>query len=268
MEAALSRSLTELPSRLALELGATYGLAAVGEWRWETLVTACFLHAGVLHLACNMFALWQGGPLVERAVGAERFVAVYLAAGVFGNLVYVASDWVERTGTYSVGASGAISGLFAAALVVGWRTQGWSGPLTQTMAGWLGFVIVFGLLSSHSANSAHIGGAVAGGVIAALWRARARPSARVTAAVVGGCTTVLLASIALVAVRDRTDPFATMMLPERSEFTHDALADGRCGDAHAGLAAVERLRLSMAPVTSLRKHVEGACGHDVPRGPP
>jgi hypothetical protein len=70
-----------------------------------------------------------------------------------------------------------------------------------------------------------------------------------------------VACIALVAVRDRTDPFATLMLRDRSDFTREALADGRCGDAQAGLAAVERLRAMMAPVSSLRAAVEQTCGH-------
>jgi rhomboid protease GluP len=269
MEAAIARSFSELPSRLALELGASYGMATVGETRWETLVTACFLHAGLLHVGFNMVALWQAGPLVERAVGSARMVVMYLIAGVAGNLLSVAFGWVQHSGSFTVGASGAISGVIAAALVVGWRVQGWSGPLTQAMARWLGFVVVFGVLSNFDGsrvdNAAHLGGALAGAAIAALWRWSARYSPAATGAVVAACTAVLVGCIGMVAFRDRTDPFATMNLRERSDFTTDALADGRCGDAQAGLLAVERLRARMAPVTSLRNHVEATCGHVVPR---
>jgi rhomboid protease GluP len=266
MEAALAHSLSDLPPRLALELGASYGLATVGEMRWETLITACFLHAGVLHLAFNMLALWQAGPLVERAVGSARMAPMYLAAGIFGNALSVASGWWQHSASFTVGASGAISGVIAAALVVGWRVQGWSGPLTQAMARWLGFVVAFGVLSNFSGsridNAAHVGGALAGAGIACLWRRDARYSKTATGAVVAACTAVLVGSIGVVAVRDRTDPFATWMLRDRADFASDAAAEGRCGDAHAGLRAVERLRARMAPVTSLRNRVEAACGHD------
>jgi rhomboid protease GluP len=266
MEATLARSLSDLPPRLALELGASYGLATVGELRLETLVTACFLHAGLFHVGFNMLALWQAGPLVERTVGSARMAPMYLAAGVFGNVLSVVYGfWSHHTALYTLGASGAISGVLAAALVVGWRVQGWSGPLTQAMFRWLAFVVVFGVLSNRNGgridNAAHVGGALAGAAIAALWQRGAGYSATATRVVLAACSGILVACIAVVAMRDRTDPFATLMLSDRFDFTHDALAEGRCGDAQAGLAAVERLRAPMAPVSSLRKAVEATCGH-------
>src|SRR5579883_266354 len=163
-------SLMHLPEREALIFGANDSLATVGEGRWETLITACFLHDGIMHLAFNMLALWQAGPLVERSVGSARMAPMYLAAGAAGNLLSVGIAWMQRAAQVTVGASGAISGLLAVALVVGWRVQGFRGPLTQAMLRWLGFVVVFGILSrfsgSHVDNAAHIGGAVAGGVVA------------------------------------------------------------------------------------------------------
>jgi rhomboid protease GluP len=273
MEAALARSLSDVTPRLALELGASYGLATIGEMRWETLVTACFLHAGLIHLLVNMVVLWNAGPLAERTVGSARLAAVFLLAGVVGNGAGVAVGWFERSGASypMLGASGAISGLIAAALVMAWRSAGYRHRLTQALAAWLGVIVVFSVLSnfegnptSGAANAAHAGGALAGVAIAAIWRRNAHYTGAVTNAVVGACTLVLVGCIGVVAVRDRVDPFATMMLRERSEYTHDALADGRCGDAQAGLAAVERLRARMAPVTSLRAAVEATCGHVAP----
>jgi len=79
-----------LTMRQLLELGASYAPATIGESRWETLVTACFLHGGPTHIAFNMLALWQAGPLVERAVGSARMAPMYLAAGASGNLLSVA----------------------------------------------------------------------------------------------------------------------------------------------------------------------------------
>jgi rhomboid protease GluP len=247
-----------------LALGASYAPATVGEHRWETLVTACFLHGGIPHVTFNMLALWQAGPLVERAVGSARMAPMYLVAGVFGYVVSVEQSLVTHTAVLSVGASGAISGVIAAAFVVGWRTQGWRGPLTQAMGRWLGFVLVFGLLMNlgggHIDNSAHLGGAVAGAVIASSWRRGQRYGTTSTAVSLGLCFAVLGASIGVLAWRDRTDRFATMTLEDRSSFTLDATAEGRCGDAREGLTAVGRLRGWAAPVTSLSNHVDAVCG--------
>jgi rhomboid protease GluP len=247
-----------------LTLGASYPAATIGEHRWETLVTACFLHGNIAHITFNMLALWQAGPLVERAVGSARMAPMYLLAGIFGYVLSVAQAFVSRSGGFSVGASGAISGVIAAALVVGWRVQGWHGPLTQAMARWLGFLVVFGLLmgvgGGHIDNAAHIGGAVGGAAVAWTWRRGYRYTAGATAAILAACVGVLAASIAVLAWHDRTDRFAAMSLEDRSSFTMDAIERGRCRDALDGLAAVDRLRAWAAPVTSLRTHVEAMCG--------
>jgi rhomboid protease GluP len=254
----------DLPPGPALELGASYAFATVGESRWETLVTACFLHAGLVHLGFNMIALWQAGPLVERAVGSARMAPMYLLAGAFGNFLGVEYNWLKRADVFSVGASGAISGVIGAALVVGLRVQGLRSPLAGAMARWLAFVLFFGLASSLTGgridNAAHIGGALAGAAIAAGWKLGHRYARGVTTGILAACAAILLGCIALVAFHDRTDPFATMRLQDRDEFTRQALADGRCGDAEEGLLAVERLRANMAKV-KLRAFVEGTCGH-------
>ncbi len=247
-----------------LGLGASYPPATLGEHRWETLLTACFLHGNIPHITFNMLALWQAGPLVERAVGSARMAPMYLAAGVFGYFLSVEQALMSRNLVLSVGASGAISGVIAAAFVVGWRTEGWRGPLTQAMGRWLAFVVAFGVLMNlgggHIDNSAHVGGAVAGAIVARAWR-RQPATTWATVASLSLCIAVLCASIAALAVRDRTDRFATMTLDDRSTFTLDAASEGRCEDAREGLAAVGRLRGWAAPVTSLTNHVEAVCGH-------
>jgi rhomboid protease GluP len=268
VEVLLTRTVTDLPSRAALELGACNSLAVIGDHRFETLVTACFLHAGILHVGFNMLALWQAGPLVERSAGSARMAPMYLIAGALGNVASVAYGWITRSVGFSVGASGAISGVIAAALVLGWRTQGWRGPITQAMVRWLGFVLVFGFLTNLTGgridNAAHVGGALTGGVIASLWTRGYRYSQAMTDVWMGVSATVLIVCITLVAWRDRTDIFAAMMLQDRVDYTHAALYSGRCRDAREGLAAVERLRGSMAHVTSLRMQVDASCGPEAP----
>jgi rhomboid protease GluP len=260
------KSLVHLPEREALAFGASYAFATVGEGRWETLVTACFLHDGLLHVGVNMLLLWQAGPIVEKNVGSARMAPLYLVAGVVGELLSVASAWRTHVPQQvSLGASGAITGVLAAALVLGWRVQGWRGPLTQGMFRWLVFVVVFGILSrltgGHTDNAAHIGGALSGGLIAAMWRRGSPYSERTTRVVLAACAGLVAGCIAVVGWHDQTDPFARMDLQERDEFTERALALGRCQDAHEGLLAVERLRSKLAPVPHLRDTVEGECGH-------
>ncbi len=265
VQSALTGRPMDLPSRTALELGASYAFATVGESRWETLITACFLHSGLVRLGFNMLVLSQAGPLLERGIGSARMAPTYMFAGAFGNALGVAYNWLARADTFGVGSSGAISGVLAAALVVGWRVQGWKGPLTQAMVRSLGIVVVFGLVSDLSGgridNATQLGGAIGGAAIATLWHRGYRYSEAASSWVVALCAGMLVACIGVVAFHDRTNRFASMTLLDRFEFTRGALADGRCRDAHDGLVAVEHLRARMAPVTSLRRSVEGTCGH-------
>jgi len=266
MEVAMTHQMSHLPSRAALALGASYPPATMSEHRWETLLTACFLHDGLVHVGVNMLVLWQVGPLVERAVGSARMAPLYLAAGVFGSLLSVGYGWTTHSWVSTVGASGAISGLVAAALVLGWRVQGWRGPLTQATARWFAFVILYGVVSNAAGggridNAAHVGGALAGAGIACLWRAAYRYSEKVTFWILGASTALLVACVGVVAFRDRTDRFATMIVQDRQEYTTDALDDGRCADAYDGLRAVERLRGRMPDDAPMKVRVEMTCGH-------
>ena len=103
--------------------------------------------------------------------------------------------------------------------------------------------------------------ALAGAIIAGQWRAGYRYSDRATVAILAACAGVLVACIGVVAIRDRTDRFATMIVQDRQEFTNEALDDGRCDDAYEGLRAVERLRGPQGPDAPLRIRVETTCGH-------
>jgi rhomboid protease GluP len=264
IEVVVTHGVSDLPTSDGLALGASYSLATLNEGRFETLVTACFLHAGIIHLLFNMVALWQAGPLVERAVGSARMAPMYLVAGVFGNVLSVAYGSFSHAGGMTVGASGAISGVIGAALVVSWRTGGWRNPLTQAMARWLGLVIAFGVVMNLSGgridNAAHVGGALSGAAIAALWKRGVRYSPAATRGILGACAAFVAACAAVVAYHDGRDPFAAMQLHDRIEFTSDALTTGRCPDAQAGLLAVERLGAKLAAGNALRREVEAQCG--------
>lgn len=88
------------------------GVAGGGYWR---LLTSAFLHEGTLHILFNMYALYLFGPLVERALGTRRFIAAYFTMAIVASVfVY----WLSDPRALTIGASGAIFGLFAVALVL------------------------------------------------------------------------------------------------------------------------------------------------------
>ena len=94
-----------------IRFGSNFGpLTWTGEeWR---LLTSAFLHFGLIHIALNMFALYQGGGLVERLFGSTRFAVIYLLSALSGS---VASGWWDPLRN-SAGASGAIFGVYGALL--------------------------------------------------------------------------------------------------------------------------------------------------------
>jgi len=98
-------------SAVHIRFGSNFGpLTWTGqEWR---LLTSAFLHFGLIHIALNMYALYQGGALVERLFGSTRFAVIYLLSALSGS---VASGWWDPLRN-SAGASGAIFGVYGALL--------------------------------------------------------------------------------------------------------------------------------------------------------
>ena len=139
--------------------GALYG-PAVADGDWWRLLTAAFLHYGPIHLAMNMIALWLFGPALEAAIGSVRFLLLYLAAGLAGS----AGALLLTPDAVTVGASGAIYGVFGAILVL--ERQG-----TYVFGGSVIPLLVinfaFTLFIPGISKGGHIGGFV-GGALAIL----------------------------------------------------------------------------------------------------
>ncbi len=140
--------------------------------QWWRLVTSMFIHGSLLHIAFNMYALWQAGRLVERMFGSARFIALYMIAGVCGSIASV--TWNHNVN--SVGASGAIFGIIGGLLAFIRRPDSGVPPtivkdLRGSLGGFLLFNIAAGLVYPHTDNAAHIGGLV-GGYIAGHLLAR------------------------------------------------------------------------------------------------
>jgi len=167
-------------SSVQLTWGANFG-PATQDGQWWRLGSAMFLHFGIVHLALNMWALWDVGRLMERLYGRWRFVLLYLASGVAGNLLSLV---IQGNKAVSGGASGAVFSLYGALLVFLWRERRYVEPREFR---WLfGFACLFtvatlvmGVLVEGIDNSAHIGGLVCGALLACIlacpWAGNPRP---------------------------------------------------------------------------------------------
>jgi membrane associated rhomboid family serine protease len=159
-----------------------------------TLITSMFLHdpSSILHLASNMLFLWIFGDNVEDAFGHVIYLVFYLVCGIVANIAQaVAAPTAEVPG---VGASGAIAGVMGAYLLLfgGNRIRVLLGPVVTTVPSYvmiglwivLQFVSGFGSIGDTGggvAYWAHIGGFVAGLLMAFLLRGMARPQAAASA---------------------------------------------------------------------------------------
>ncbi len=168
--------------------------------QYGRLITAAFLHYGLLHIFLNMLALLMIGPFLERMLGSWRFAAVYLLAALGSSAaVYVFGAKLAAT----AGASGAIYGLFAAALLLMRELQLNPQWLIGTIV--LNFVFTFSVPGISKLG--HIGGFVVGGLatvaIAGVPWDRHRLATRIQAA---GLATVLIVLVVGIAWRTATFP--------------------------------------------------------------
>ncbi|AKV03829.1 rhomboid family serine protease [Labilithrix luteola] len=253
-----------VPAGILRWLGANDSLYTIADSRLETLVTSCFLHGSILHLAFNLFALWQVGPIVERAVGPARFFTLYLAAGIAGSAS--SAIWGRFFGqTLSVGASGAVCGLIGAAIVLGLRTEGRKSELAWGMARWLGLLLLIGLLKYLRGdivqvdNAAHVGGALGGVIVANAWRRGATYSARTQRAIVAACVALIVGSGVVVYVRDRTDPLLFLDTERRMKAAIDAMRDGRCDDARTAMQRAIAMDPQSSSIRALDDEIAREC---------
>jgi rhomboid protease GluP len=147
-----------------LVLGATGTIPIDRLHRWWTLISASYLHGGILHIFFNMAAFRQLAPLIIREYGASRMFAIYTLGGVAGfGLSYLAG--VQLT----IGASAGVCGLVGAALYYGKSRGGTYGSAIYKQVGmWVIIMFVFGLLAPGINNWGHGGGIVAGALLGCL----------------------------------------------------------------------------------------------------
>lgn len=154
-----------VPARLTGSLDYDHALPPV-----VTLVSSLFIHGGWAHLGFNMVFLFWIGRFTEALLGRWRFLLLYFVSGIAGGIVQVVSD--PASSVPVVGASGAISGIFAAHAMYFGRSGG-KGELARALqlaALWIGLQLATGYLFNTDgagiAIGAHVGGFLAGLVMA------------------------------------------------------------------------------------------------------
>ena len=188
-ERALQEAYGNVPGPVLIRDGV--GGVAVGEY--YRLLTAAFLHAGIFHLAMNMFALATLGPTLESALGRIRFLALYMLSALGGSTL---SFLLSSPGQLGVGASGAIFGLFGAYYVVVRKLGGETRQIVTLLV--INLVITFAIPIIDW--RAHLGGLVTGALIAAAlaYVPRGPRRGQLQAA---ACAVVLVVLVGLVAAR-------------------------------------------------------------------
>jgi len=181
----------------------------VAEGQVYRIFTAALLHASLMHIGFNMYALYLFGPRLEQQVGGPAFAALYVASAGAGGMVAYALvpviTVIDGTPylTSLVGASGAIFGLFGAWMLVAWKMR--NTPGGRSMFNQLGVLLAINVVISFSVRTvswqAHAGGFAAGILIAWLWSVLAvgKPNARAirTVVAIGVTVAVVFATITI-----------------------------------------------------------------------
>ena len=146
-----------------VQAGAFYG-PYVQEGQWWRAFTTAFIHENLLHISFNMFALWQIGRIVEQLFGSFKMGLVYTAS-------MIGSAWAIYTFNYdvvTVGASGAIFGLFGALVAAGLRLGPRGRQLVQSVLGIVIINVLIGFTVPNISQAGHLGGLVTGFIVGLL----------------------------------------------------------------------------------------------------
>ena len=143
----------------ALGIAYNYSISQGEYWR---LITAMFLHGGFLHLLFNMFGLYVFGPELEQLAGKLRFFSIYFISGLLAN---VATYVVEPLNYASLGASGAIFGIFGAYLALVYHTRKILPQLKQLIIPLVAISVIMTFVQSNINITAHLVGLAVGFIL-------------------------------------------------------------------------------------------------------
>jgi len=165
LPALLSGNIYDADSLSLIRLGANVQeLVESGEY--FRLLTAIFLHGGIIHLFFNMYALYSIGNFIETYFGRSKYFAVFIITGIAGSLV----SYLFTRG-FSVGASGAVFGLLGLLLAQKLKRKVYYAELpidTRSILIIVGINLLLGFTIPNVDNAAHIGGLISGTLLGLL----------------------------------------------------------------------------------------------------
>lgn len=132
-------------------------------WR---IVTSIFLHGGIMHVFFNMFSLFLFGPEMEKIAGKARFITIYLLSGIFGN---VATYFTKDLHYATLGASGAIFGIFGAFLALVYYTRRTMPQLKQVILPIVVISLIMTFLQPNVNVAGHLGGLATGFILGLVY---------------------------------------------------------------------------------------------------
>ena len=152
-----------------LDWGAAYTPYIVEEGETYRIFTSMFLHFGIEHLINNMLVLFILGSRLERVIGSLRFAVIYFLGGIAGNVVSLLYDLRQGEAAISAGASGAVFAVMGGMILVVLCNKGRLEDLSMRQILILAvFSLYFGFTSSGVDNAAHLGGFLAGFILAVI----------------------------------------------------------------------------------------------------
>jgi len=152
-----------------LKWGAAYPPLIIENREIYRLFTSMFLHFGIEHLINNMLVLFVLGSRLERVIGHLKFALIYLLGGLAGNLISLWMELRQMDWAVSAGASGAVFAVMGAMLFVVLRNRGRIADLSARQILIMAvFSLYFGFASSGVDNAAHLGGLLAGFLLAVI----------------------------------------------------------------------------------------------------
>ena len=176
-------------------LGASGSIPVIGEGRWWTLLTAGWLHGGILHIFFNVMWIRQLGPEIARMYGAGRMVIIYTAAGILGFALSTVMDLLPIPffgAPLTVGASASIFGFLGALVHYGKRTG--SSHARDAGLQYAVFMGIMGFVIQGVDNAAHLGG-FAGGYLASMILDPLKPERIDHLAIAVGCLAITVMAI-------------------------------------------------------------------------
>lgn len=152
--------------------GALLPSAVLQNHEYWRIVTGAFLHASIIHIGVNMFSLWILGRFIEAIVGSWRTLAIYIVAMIVSG---IAAVYWSNPETLTVGASGAIFGLFGALFACGFKLGPRGMALVRANLGILVLNLIFSFSAPGISWQAHVGGLFSGFVFTYLIFAAPKP---------------------------------------------------------------------------------------------